>query len=101
LFQIKFFQHILLREIKMTRSALLAALLALALVACGQKEEAASVEDAPVVEEVAPVTEDATAVEEAVPAAEEAVVEEAVTEEAADSVSEETTEEAPAEESAE
>ena len=40
----------------MTRSALLAALLALALTACGQKEEA-PVEEAPMVEEVAPVEE--------------------------------------------
>jgi len=59
----------------MTRSALLAALLALALTACGQKEEAAPVEEAPVVEEVAPAAEEA-AVEEAAPA-EEAAAEEA------------------------
>jgi predicted small lipoprotein YifL len=58
----------ILREIKMTRSALLAALLALALTACGQKEEAAPVEEAPVVEEVAPVEEAAPATEEAAPA---------------------------------
>lgn len=44
----------------MTRSALLAALLALALTACGQKEEAAPVEEAPVVEE-APMVEEAPA----------------------------------------
>jgi len=56
----------------MTRSALLAALLALALTACGQKEEAAPVEEAPAVEEVAPVAEEAAPVEEAAPAAEEA-----------------------------
>ncbi|MDZ4097403.1 MAG: hypothetical protein U1E13_01750 [Methylophilaceae bacterium] len=48
----------------MTRSALLAALLALALTACGQKEEA-PVEEAPVVEEVAPVVEEAPAEEAA------------------------------------
>ncbi|MEY3747275.1 MAG: hypothetical protein RL194_734 [Pseudomonadota bacterium] len=54
----------------MTRSALLAALLALALTACGQKEEAAPVEEAPVVEEAAPAAEEAPAVEEAAPAEE-------------------------------
>jgi predicted small lipoprotein YifL len=51
----------------MTRSALLAALLALALTACGQKEEAPV--EAPVAEEAAP------AAEEAAPAAEEAAPE--------------------------
>jgi len=64
-----------LRDIKMTRSALLAALLAIALTACGQKEEAAPVEEAPAVEEVAPVAEEAT---------EEVVVEEATEEVAAE-----------------
>lgn len=66
----------------MTRSALLAALLALALTACGQKEEAAPVEEAPAVEAV----EEAPAVEEAVEEApaEEAVEEEAPAEEAAE-----------------
>jgi predicted small lipoprotein YifL len=65
----------------MTRSALLAALLALALTACGQKEEAAPVEEAPIVEEVAPV-EEAPIVEE-VPAEEAPIVEEAPAEEPA------------------
>lgn len=37
----------ILRKFKMTRSAILAALLALALTACGQKEEAAPAEAAP------------------------------------------------------
>jgi predicted small lipoprotein YifL len=53
----------------MTRSALLAALLALALTACGQKEEAPA--EAPATEEAAP------AAEEAAPAAEEAAPAEA------------------------
>ncbi|MDP2246688.1 MAG: hypothetical protein Q8J65_01055 [Nitrosomonadales bacterium] len=52
----------------MTRSALLAALLALALTACGQKEEATPVEEAPMVEE-APA-EEAPMVEELAPAEE-------------------------------
>lgn len=56
----------------MTRSALLAALLALALTACGQKEEAPA--EAPAVEEAAPAVEEAAA-EEAAPA--EAPAEEA------------------------
>ena len=47
----------------MTRSALLAALLALALTACGQKEEAAPVEEAPVVEEAVPAAVEAPAAE--------------------------------------
>ena len=46
----------------MTRSAILAALLALALTACGQKEEAAPAEAAPAAEAAAPA--------EAAPAAE-------------------------------
>lgn len=65
----------------MTRSALLAALLALALTACGQKEEA-PVEEAPMVEEVAPVVEEAP-MEEAPMVEEPAPVEEAPAEEAA------------------
>ncbi len=65
----------------MTRSALLAALFALALTACGQKEEAAPVEEAPIVEEVAPV-EEAPIIEE-VPAEEAPIVEEAPAEEPA------------------
>ena len=43
----------ILRDFKMTRSALIAALLALALTACGQKEEAAPA-DAPAAEAAAP-----------------------------------------------
>jgi hypothetical protein len=62
----------MLREFKMTRSAILAALLALALTACGQKEEAApAVEAAPAAPaaEAAPAA-DAAAPAEAAPAAE-------------------------------
>ena len=44
----------ILRKFKMTRSAILAALLALALTACGQKEEAAPAEAAPAAEAAAP-----------------------------------------------
>jgi predicted small lipoprotein YifL len=66
----------------MTRSALLAALLALALTACGQKEEAAPVEEAPIVEEVAPV-EEAPIVEEVAPVEEAPIVEEVPAEEPA------------------
>lgn len=40
----------ILRKFKMTRSAILAALLALALTACGQKEEAAPADAAPAAE---------------------------------------------------
>jgi hypothetical protein len=91
-----FFNSLIVREIKMTRSALFAALLALALAACGQKEEAAPVEEAPAVEEVAP------AAEEAAPAAEEAApAEEAAAEEAAPVAEEAAEEAAPAEEAAE
>ncbi|MFJ5444758.1 hypothetical protein ACIKP9_00800 [Methylobacillus methanolivorans] len=61
----------------MTRSALLAALLALALTACGQKEEAPA--EAPAVEEAAPAVEEAPA---EAPAAEEAAPAEAPAEEA-------------------
>ncbi|MDR5170914.1 hypothetical protein IHQ56_03685 [Methylobacillus flagellatus] len=60
----------------MTRSALLAALLALALTACGQKEEAPA--EAPAVEEAAPAVEEAPVeapAEEAAPAVEEAPAE--------------------------
>lgn len=57
----------------MTRSALLAALLALALTACGQKEEAAPADAAPAAEaapaDAAPAA-DAAAPAEAAPAAE-------------------------------
>lgn len=63
----------------MTRSALLAAMLALALTACGQKEEAPA--EVPAVEEAAPAVEapaEAPVVEEAAPApAEEAAPAEA------------------------
>ena len=66
---------ILLRDFKMTRSALIAALLALALTACGQKEEAAPAADAaPAAEAAAPAdaapAADAAAPAEAAPAAE-------------------------------
>jgi PBP1b-binding outer membrane lipoprotein LpoB len=57
----------LLRDLKMTRSALLAALLALALTACGQKEEAAPAADAAPAAE-APAADAAPA--DAAPAAE-------------------------------
>lgn len=61
----------ILRKFKMTRSAILAALLALALTACGQKEEAApaapAAEAAPA--DAAPAA-DAAAPAEAAPAAE-------------------------------
>ena len=64
-----------LRKFKMTRSAILAALLALALTACGQKEEAAPAADAaPAAEAAAPAdaapAADAAAPAEAAPAAE-------------------------------
>ena len=54
----------------MTRSALLAALLALALTACGQKEEAAPAADAAPAAEAAPAdaAADAAAPAEAAPA---------------------------------
>ena len=65
---------ILLRDFKMTRSALIAALLALALTACGQKEEAAPAADAAPAAEAAPAdaapAADAAAPAEAAPAAE-------------------------------
>ena len=58
----------------MTRSAILAALLALALTACGQKEEAAPAADAAPAAEAAPAdaapAADAAAPAEAAPAAE-------------------------------
>jgi PBP1b-binding outer membrane lipoprotein LpoB len=64
----------MLREFKMTRSAILAALLALALTACGQKEEAAPAVDAAPAAEAAPAdaapAADAAAPAEAAPAAE-------------------------------
>ena len=65
----------ILRKFKMTRSAILAALLALALTACGQKEEAAPAADAaPAAEAAAPAdaapAADAAAPAEAAPAAE-------------------------------
>jgi predicted small lipoprotein YifL len=56
----------ILRDFKMTRSALIAALLALALTACGQKEEAAPA-DAPAAEAAAPA-DAAAAPAEAAPA---------------------------------
>jgi hypothetical protein len=66
-----------LRDFKMTRSALIAALLALALTACGQKEEAAPAADAaPAAEAAAPAdaapAADAAAPAEAAPAADAA-----------------------------
>jgi hypothetical protein len=63
----------ILRKFKMTRSAILAALLALALTACGQKEEAAPAEAAPAADaaEAAPAA-DAAAPAEAAPAADAA-----------------------------
>lgn len=64
----------ILRKFKMTRSAILAALLALALTACGQKEEAAPAADAAPAAEAAPAAPapaaDAAAPAEAAPAAE-------------------------------
>ena len=65
---------ILLRDFKMTRSALIAALLALALTACGQKEEAAPAADAAPAAEAAPAAPaaDAAAPAEAAPAADAA-----------------------------
>lgn len=61
----------MLREFKMTRSAILAALLALALTACGQKEEAApAAEAAPAPAAEAAPAADAAAPAEAAPAAE-------------------------------
>jgi len=61
-----------LRDFKMTRSALIAALLALALTACGQKEEAAPADAAPAAEAAAPAdaapAADAAAPAEAAPA---------------------------------
>ncbi len=70
---------ILLRDFKMTRSALIAALLALALTACGQKEEAAPAADATPAAEAAPAADaapapaaDAAAPAEAAPAADAA-----------------------------
>ena len=66
---------ILLRDFKMTRSALIAALLALALTACGQKEEAAPAADAAPAAETAPAAApaaDAAAPAEAAPAADAA-----------------------------
>ncbi len=66
----------ILRKFKMTRSAILAALLALALTACGQKEEAAPAEAAPAAEAAAPAeaapAADAAAPAEAAPAADAA-----------------------------
>jgi hypothetical protein len=59
---------ILLRDFKMTRSALIAALLALALTACGQKEEAAPAADAAPAAEAAPAADAAPAAEAAAPA---------------------------------
>ena len=65
---------ILLRDFKMTRSALIAALLALALTACGQKEEAAPAADAAPAAEAAPAADAAPAAApaEAAPAADAA-----------------------------
>jgi hypothetical protein len=71
---------ILLRDFKMTRSALIAALLALALTACGQKEEAAPAADAapaaeaaaPAADAAAPAADAAAAPAEAAPAADAA-----------------------------
>ena len=59
---------ILLRDFKMTRSALIAALLALALTACGQKEEAAPAADAAPAAEAAAPAADAAAPAAAAPA---------------------------------
>ena len=60
----------ILRKFKMTRSAILAALLALALTACGQKEEAAPAAEAaaPAADAAAPAA-DAAAPADAAPAA--------------------------------
>ena len=69
---------ILLRDFKMTRSALIAALLALALTACGQKEEAAAdaapaaEAAAPAADAAAPAADAAAAPAEAAPAADAA-----------------------------
>ena len=61
---------ILLRDFKMTRSALIAALLALALTACGQKEEAAPAADAaPAAEAAAPAADAAAPAADAAAAA--------------------------------
>ena len=62
----------ILREFKMTRSAILAALLALALTACGQKEEAAPAADAAPAAEAAPAADAAAPAAEAAPAADAA-----------------------------
>ena len=67
----------ILRKFKMTRSAILAALLALALTACGQKEEAAPAADAapaaeaaaPAADAAAPAAAEAAAPADAAPAA--------------------------------
>jgi predicted small lipoprotein YifL len=69
----KWFFHCLhVKGYKMTRSALLAALLALALTACGQKEEAAPAEapaaEAPAAPAEAPAAEAPAAPAEAAPA---------------------------------
>ena len=63
----------------MTRSILLAALLALAVTACGEKAAEEAVVEAPAVEAVAPAAEEAApaAEEAAAPAAEEAAPAEA------------------------
>ena len=63
---------ILLRDFKMTRSAILAALLALALTACGQKEEAAPAADAAPAAEAAPAPAADAAPADAAPAADAA-----------------------------
>ncbi len=63
---------ILLRDFKMTRSALIAALLALALTACGQKEEAAPAADAAPAAEAAPAPAADAAPADAAPAADAA-----------------------------
>ena len=57
-----------LRDFKMTRSALIAALLALALTACGQKEEAAPAADAAPAAEAAAPADAAPAADAAAPA---------------------------------
>jgi hypothetical protein len=67
------FLIVTLKGNKMTRSILLAALLALALTACGKKEEAAPEAAAPAAEAAAPAAEAAApAAEAAAPAAEAA-----------------------------
>ena len=63
---------ILLRDFKMTRSALIAALLALALTAWGQKEEAAPAADAAPAAEAAPAPAADAAPADAAPAADAA-----------------------------